>query len=118
MLLLAITLVGSMSFYLYSQQTVVTASHRRIAAEIAGTKLEDIKQVVRTQGYAALLTPGALWAQASNVDIATGVIGRVDVAIIAPDPGLAYQQVTVTVTWRDPGNPNERQIRVSTNIAL
>ena len=117
MLLLTITLVGSMAFYFHSQGYFASVNHRRIAAEIASAELEDIK----TDGYTAIPAAGAWTVRATKLTqrLSAGAIGGMpgwgEIYVI--DNSEGYKEVQVTIFWNQPGKSTVQEVTLDTYIA-
>src|SRR6185503_3413373 len=68
LILLAIVITGGMQFYFNAQKIVSLASHKKIAIQIANTRLEEI----RRNGYGSLEEPATGVPQACPTAVTVG----------------------------------------------
>jgi len=113
MTLMSIILLGGMAFYFYSNRHIQTAFHRRIATEIANSKMEEI----RKGGYGSLPEPApssGLWQGPLTINVRdlTAVEN-----IYVYDTSNKLKQVAVEVVWFDPGLTSQQSIVLDTYIA-
>jgi len=96
-MLLVIMMAGGMAYFFYSNDSLQTANHRRIAAEIAHSSMELIKSM----NYSTLVSGSNL----TNVSIGY-LTGQESITIYDEINGAdgAYRQATVNITW---GQPNK-----------
>ena len=104
-LLLAIVMVGGMAFYFDSTGHLAGATHKRIAAELANAKLEELKNI----GYGNL-TNGET---STSLNITAGINGLQNVTIV----GTAYKEVSVQMFWNEPNKAGTQNVTISTYIA-
>ena len=117
-ILLAITMVGSMAFYFYSTGHLAGATHKRIAAELANAKMEELKNTDYdditndTQNITISATPGIPMS---------GINGTENVTV---NPGGGhfggpeYKEVHVEIAWSEPTKSGlQQKVTLSTNIA-
>lgn len=118
LLLVIIVLVGGAGFYFYASQILRGSTHRRIAAEIADSKTEEIKNA----GYSSLPNPapGGLWQGPINVTIG-GLTGQENIYVYDIDDDedtiTDYKQVKVKVNWPEPGKSTGQEISLDTYLA-
>ena len=125
-LLLAITLAGGMAFYFYSTGYLAAATHRRIAAELANARLEEIKNA----GYANLPEPApaapGLWDDPDVPGVPpepvtiSGLTGQQEVYVRDIDingGGTDYKQVEVKIIWNEPSRAGSQEVTLDTFIA-
>jgi prepilin-type N-terminal cleavage/methylation domain-containing protein len=112
LLLLAITVVGGMSFYFHSNQYLRGSIYRRLAAEIANAQMEQIKR----NGFAGLPAADGLWtSQTIDIGGLTGG-GTQNVYVYDVDSG-AYKHVLIETDWQEPGQTTQERVRLDTHIA-
>jgi len=103
-LLLTFFMVGGMSFYIYSNSYIKATTYKRIAADLANSKMEGIKQAGYDSPSLPLLgaclddTTPKIWALPATI--------RTCVVADGPDgPSYKpYKHVTVNVSWTEPGS--------------
>ncbi|KPK96717.1 MAG: hypothetical protein AMJ95_12660 [Omnitrophica WOR_2 bacterium SM23_72] len=119
LLLLTLILLGGMSFYFYSDQHTQTALHRRLAVGIAESTMEQIKR----NGYASLPEPApthGLWQGPLTLNVNQLPAAENIYVYDVDDNGdslIDYKQVCIEVTWQDPGNSLQQQVKVDSFIA-
>lgn len=121
-LLLAIVMAGGMAFYFYSTGYLASATHRRIAAEMANARLEQIKN----SGYANLPDPApGLWDDPSVPGVPPEPVtigslpGQQEVYIFDIDEnggGTDYKQAEVKITWTEPSKTGPQEMVLETYI--
>lgn len=115
-----------MAFYFYSTGYLAGATHRRIAAETANARLEQIKN----SGYANLPdpAPGApgLWDDPSVPGVPPEPVtigslpGQQEVYVFDIDQnggGTDYKQVEVRIAWVEPSKTGNQTMTLETYIA-
>ncbi|HAJ57726.1 MAG TPA: hypothetical protein DCL35_08215 [Candidatus Omnitrophica bacterium] len=119
LLLLLIIMTGGMAFYIYSNQYIQPAIHKRIAAEIAVSKTEGLKNA----GYSSLPDPApvfpGLWEGPEAVSIG-GISGNRSVYVFDIDDHdgrPAYKQLSVVVEWYDPDKQALQNLSIDTYMA-
>jgi prepilin-type N-terminal cleavage/methylation domain-containing protein len=119
-IILAIMLTAGMAFYFNAQAAMRWSEHKRIALEMAGAELENIKN----NGYSSLPNPapaGNLWQ--GPLAIAVGNLSGqkyiyvFDIDVNA-DNITDYKQVRVVVSWQDAGKSISQSASLNTYIAL
>src|SRR5689334_1849535 len=73
-LLLSITVVAGMSFYFRSDEVMTLVTHKRIAAQLAASRLEDIKKLARANFNALPEAPGPEGVVLENTDLTIGAL--------------------------------------------
>ena len=100
-LLLSIVLTGGMAFYFNGNEFMGLAKHKKMALEIANSKLEDLKNF----GYGSLPPAGTLVV----TNIAVGGLSAVQTTTVTnqDDPvggnPVDYKEVRVRVDWTEAG---------------
>jgi len=113
-IILAIILIGGMTFYFNSDRVLTLSSHKKLAIELAHDELEELK----TGPYAAVVSSGP-------TIISVGNLGNQTIEVIVdfeddPIGGVTaedYKNVEVKVTWSEAGQTGSREISMSTFIA-
>ena len=103
-MLLTFLMVGGMSIYMYSNQHLKFMTHQRMAADLANSKMEYIKQL----GYSGLPAAGSYLLpdpDTSQKIRELPVTIRSHVLADTSDPGYTthYKQIEVVVQWTQPG---------------
>ncbi|MDD5729683.1 MAG: prepilin-type N-terminal cleavage/methylation domain-containing protein [Candidatus Omnitrophica bacterium] len=110
LLLLAITVVGSMAFYFYSNQSTAITVHRRMAVEFANSELEGLKN-----------TPyDNIVSKSPAVNITTGNLSELngkEEILVAEDVSHNFKQISVTITWTEPASGLGQNLVLNTYIA-
>jgi prepilin-type N-terminal cleavage/methylation domain-containing protein len=118
-IVLAIMLTAGMAFYFNAQASLRWSIHKRIALELAGAELENIK----INGYSGLPNPapvGNLWQ--GPLAIALGNLsGTKNIYVFDIDDNADnitdYKQVQVVVSWQDAERSVAQSARLDTYIA-
>ncbi len=116
-LLLTFIMVGGMSFYIYSNSHLKIVTFERIAADLANSKMEEIKRI----GYGNFTT----YCPDTNPDT-THTVGslpaNITACMVSPyylNDGCAdcgnYKHVQVTVSWME--NNLNKQVALDSFIA-
>lgn len=104
-LLLAIVLAGSMAFFSFSNSSLYLAERRRIAAAIADSIMENVKNT----DYANIET----WAGTGNVMVGN-LNGQKSVSALNVDEdsngSIDYKRVSVVVSWNDPAKVAQQNV--------
>jgi len=99
-LLLGIIVFGGMAFYFYSNQHYQTALHRRVAVELATSKLEEIRRTVEEIGINGLpCTPVPCEVKEEVYIMDMRGTSTVSVDNDIPDSTNDYKHVKAEVTW-------------------
>lgn len=118
-LLLTFIMVGGMSFYIYSNSYIKVTTYKRIASDLANSKMEEIKQagfsgLHETWDPCVIDTSHSIASLPVNATITTCVVdNRTDCS----PPCKYYKQVAVNVTWNQPGQSTPQSIRLDSFIA-
>ena len=131
-LLLTIVLVGGMGFCFNSQEEMTLVVHKKIAAEMANSKMEEFKRKkysdlpgpaaspgvvvennntqlgspINKGGYISANTADALGTKVTVTDVDDPVGGAID-----------YKEVKVEVKWKEAGKKSEQNIVLVTYLA-
>jgi len=111
-MLLAIIMTGGMAFYNYSNSYLKAATYKRVAAYIANSKMEEIRQGV--DGPLPNPAPEGLWGELADITVRT-IPGKLGRYVYDDGPG-GLKRVEVEVTWTQPGGSSPTAIRLSTYI--
>jgi len=116
LLILTILLTGGIAFYFYSHEGLRWSTNKRIALEIANSKLEEIKN---DASYLVNHPPGAdnLCEKITNIPVGnfTSVSNTLEVYAYNI-PAVSYKQLEVRVTWPQPGKTGQDTISLTTYI--
>ena len=108
-LLLVIILTGGMAYFFYANSALQVANHRRIAAEMAQSTMEQIKSA----NYTTL----AAWSGVSNVAIGNlSGVKNISVSGDIADGQCFYKQITVNITWSQPDKSVPGEVVLDTYI--
>ena len=113
-ILLAITMVGSMAFYFYSTGHLAGATHKRIAEELANAKMEEIKN----SDYSLINS----WAGAGENVTIGGLSWQQEIYVVdvfgPPNVGIAYKKVQIR-TYRNETSKfgTQQDVTIATYIA-
>lgn len=106
LVIVTVVLVAGMGFYYYSKSLLESAIFRKIAVEVADSKMEEI----RNNGYAGL--------PAGPLEVSLGKISGQEYIYVNDVSGTTdYKEVSVEVTWQEPGKAVLQNIALSTYIA-
>ena len=118
-IILAVMFAAGMAFYFNAHASMRWSVHKRIALEMAGAELENIKN----NGYAALPNPapaGNLWQGPLAVAI-DNISGQKNIYVYDIDANgdgaTDYKQVRVVINWQDAGKKSTQSTRLDTYIA-
>jgi prepilin-type N-terminal cleavage/methylation domain-containing protein len=118
-IVLAIMLSAGMAFYFNAQADMRWSINKRIALEMAGSELENIKN----NGYAVLPHPaplGNLW-QGPLVVAVGNLSGQKYIYVYDIDANadniIDYKQVRIVVSWQDAGKSAPQSVILNTYIA-
>jgi len=120
LLLIAMMLSGGLALYLYSQGHLNAAIHRKMATNIANSRMEEIKN----GGYGNLPDPApvspGIWTGPSSVAIAglTGTETDYVFEFDADGDGLNdSKHIRVDISWHQPDKTAAQHVTLDTIIA-
>ena len=115
-LLLAIVLAGGLSLYFNGNEMVTLSTHKKMALEIANSKMEDLK----AGGYVNLPSAGA----ATTTSIQVGSLNALQSVTVTnmDEAGVGgavdYKQVDVNIDWSEGGKFKAgQQVKLSTYLS-
>jgi len=98
-LILAIVMIGGAAFFLYGSSQIRMSKHSRLALELAGEKIEELRAV----GFSGLADETENGLPLGNF---TAVRQTKVVGIDEDKDGIVdYKKVTVTVSWNEGSTP-------------
>jgi len=116
LLLLSFLLVSGVNIYFNADEILALAVHKKIAGQIANSKLEEL----RHNGYHLLPDPNNL--PPPDVVYVGGLVAQRSIKVTDRDepPGdniVDYKEVSVNVDWSEANNPMNRHVQMTTLIA-
>jgi len=114
-IILAIILIGGMTFYFNSDIVLTLANHKKIALEITHDELEDLKNIPYNSVDSTLMPFPVITVGSFNYTHRAIVTFEDD-----PDEGATledYKKVEVKVTWDEANETGTREVSMTTFIA-
>ena len=110
--LLAITLTGGISIYFYSDRVVTLMGHKKMAAEIANSRMEELRELdysVFSSTYDPTNSP-------FEDSVMVGGISATRKITTAHSNPSGYMEVKVNVSWTEAGLTQPRDFEITTFI--
>lgn len=113
-MLLTFLMVGGMSVYMYSNDYLKGATHKRMAADLANSQMEWVKQ----QGYGGNPSLSSCITNTSQVGFLPATVTTCKSSLLNDGSTYGnYTHVNVTVQWTQPGQSSSSNVILDSFIA-